>query len=80
MLEYSRNLWCLYRPFIRDQKQINPYSLLSLSTERICVKPENYRPYLSVNSKQWPLIADVGSKWSSRGLFLRAATPNGPCS
>ena len=59
---FSLNLWCLYRPFIRDQKQINPYSLLSLSTERVCVKPENYRPYLSVNSKQWPIIADVGSK------------------
>ena len=60
------------------QKQNNAYIWLSLSTERVCLTSENYRPYLSVNSnyKQWPLIADVGIKWSSRGLFLRAATPS----
>ena len=59
------------------QKQNNAYIWLSLSTECVCVNSENYGPYLSVNSncKQWLLIADVGSKWSSTGLFLRAATP-----
>ena len=43
-------------------KQTNAYNLLSLSTERVCVNSENYRPHLSVNYKQWPLILDVGSK------------------